>query len=302
MIKSKYIFLGLIVLLFSSCEDFFETTIEIDPPEFTEQVVIQAFGNTNANELKVTVTRSYGILEDNDFEELLINDAEVNLIYQGTVYPLEATDFSFNEGEAHNYLLDEGIIAFEAGETYELEVIAAGFDTATASCTVPLSTLPHDITFELDGPSSFEDDYSRIGMVLNDPSGIENFYEMGMVAKFIFDNGDSIYSSLYTESFDPVIEESVGTLILKDASFDGEQKILELLLPRDFFISEPGLENRLFLTWRNTTEDHYRYVKSIEQNINTVDNPFASPVQVFTNVENGLGIFSIFTEEKIKIN
>jgi hypothetical protein len=42
-------------------------------------------------------------------------------------------------------------------------------------------------------------------------------------------------------------------------------------------------------------EDYFEFLLSLEKYNETYENPFAEPVMVFSNIENGLGLFSSYS-------
>ena len=52
---------------------------------------------------------------------------------------------------------------------------------------------------------------------------------------------------------------------------------------------------------RSVTPEYYYWSKSYYLKSQTDDNPFAEPVSVYNNLENGLGIFGLFSERKFLI-
>ena len=53
---------------------------------------------------------------------------------------------------------------------------------------------------------------------------------------------------------------------------------------------------RLYTILRTTTEEYYKYNYTRDLQASTEDNPFAQPVQVFDNIEGGLGIFAGYNQ------
>ena len=47
---------------------------------------------------------------------------------------------------------------------------------------------------------------------------------------------------------------------------------------------------------RNTTEEYYDYNYTRDLQISVENNPFAQPVQVFDNIEGGLGVFAGYSQ------
>ena len=83
-----------------------------------------------------------------------------------------------------------------------------------------------------------------------------------------------------------------------DILFNGQTKSLEISLPNeDNYWNEAGyiwsyrnIGLRFYL--HNISQDYYYYRRSLELYNQSSDNPFAQPVQVYSNIENGFGIFA----------
>ena len=44
---------------------------------------------------------------------------------------------------------------------------------------------------------------------------------------------------------------------------------------------------------RTLSEEEYRYLESLENNIDAGSNPFVEPTVLFDNIDNGIGVFSL---------
>ena len=287
----------LMISMISCGENAFETTLEIDPPEHTPQLVVHAYASTENGDINVQVSESKGLL-DNSLP-LNISSAIVT-IWKGTdlvttVPEISTSTFNFN------YVLNNTNIQFEAGEEYRIEVVAAGYPKAIGLCTVPLTTNLDQITFEEDGPTTNDsEENSELELDFQDQLGIENFYEL---IPLIFEQngaGPSYYREIRAFSFDPATEEgfNYASIIMNDQSFDGEAKNLSVIIEK---LSPNVVEEQLFISWRNTTRDHYLFNRTARSQDNQNGNPFSSPIQVYSNMENGIGIFSIVNEQIIKV-
>ena len=171
----------------------------------------------------------------------------------------------------------------------------------TGLCTVPLSVPLDQIRFEEDGPAIDNSiNKSEIEIEFKDTPGVSNFYEVSALhfeENFGF---EPFYSVVFGESLDPATTTGINyaSLILDDLSFEGEIKNLSIIIDKQ---NIQTVEEKLYLSWRVTTEDHFLFNKSTRAQIDQEGNPFASPVQVFSNMENGIGIFSIVNENIIKV-
>jgi hypothetical protein len=76
----KYTYLILFSFLLISCEDFFETTLELEEPVFKEQLVVNSIlTNLTNNESRALVSKTFGL---NEIEEnSLVSDANVKIIF-----------------------------------------------------------------------------------------------------------------------------------------------------------------------------------------------------------------------------
>jgi Domain of unknown function (DUF4249) len=86
--------------------------------------------------------------------------------------------------------------------------------------------------------------------------------------------------------------------LLSDANFNGKQKLLKVFVEATELRELPdgsGNIRRPFVRVLRITEDYFKYLRSYNSYLSASDNPFAEPVNVFTNVKNGLGIFALST-------
>ncbi len=285
-----------IAFSFSGCEDAFETTLEIDPPEHTDRLVIHAYGSTNDRDLKVHLTRSSGLLDN--VQNNLISGAKVTL-WKGQTQIIELIELPFGNS-AFNYILPEGSLVYEKGATYRLEVEADGFEKAIGTSTVPNDIPLLKQRFEVNGTSlESGDSNSEIEIEFQDPANEENFYEVGVILQ-VDNNGNPYNQEVYTETYDPAAQDGISyaNLIVNDLSFDGELKNFPLIIDK---FEEQDIDN-MYVLWRVTSEGHYLFNKTARKHDDQDGNPFATPVQVYSNIQNGIGIFSIMNEEYVKVN
>jgi len=79
-------------------------------------------------------------------------------------------------------------------------------------------------------------------------------------------------------------------LMLKDQNFDGENYALTFTVINYAELKDMDLFGEIRLV--NTSEEYFNYLKSFNMYQRTINNPFATPVQVYSNVNNGMGIFA----------
>lgn len=135
--------------------------------------------------------------------------------------------------------------------------------------------------------------FSDVELSLSDPPG-KNFYYLGL----------AITDTLTNQRVGPQLEFSDPSLdaeylrtffgadgfIFKDNGFSDQEK--ELKFRYSFESESPNPHLKRTLVFAHVNEDHYRYALSYKLHAETQSDPFAEPVQLYSNVEGGFGIFS----------
>lgn len=184
--------------------------------------------------------------------------------------------------------------------------------------------IAYGITLQFDDPP--EENFYSLSVLFNtdlflgsDANGDGKVLELGIVERTEF---SSIKSDdpIVVQVFDRYRDE----IIFSDASFNGQSYTLKLylLVPdgtvlgdrlfalpivleevaydtqgdtlRD--IGELAGISSLQILLRTTTEEYYDYFYTRDLQASVENNPFAQPVQVFDNIEGGLGIFAGFSQ------
>ncbi|MEL7148286.1 MAG: DUF4249 family protein, partial [Bacteroidota bacterium] len=83
-----------------------------------------------------------------------------------------------------------------------------------------------------------------------------------------------------------------NTILVDDALFDGQEQTIDILL--DFFYDYVGEDEdpQFYYTVRNTSEAYYDFVRAKKIHQYNSGDPFAEPIPVNGNVENGFGVFA----------
>lgn len=299
----KYLLMVLfgILLLQTACE----TVITIDPPKHTPQIAFHAFTNQkDQNQLLILASQTVGIFDST----LLLGDAILEFEGpDGIRYPepnelMEIRDTFFYEDtffvnryflDAYNFDLAD--LEVEEGATYTLRGSYPGFPDASASQKIPFTVLPDSVIYiENAGLDQFGDPVSAVDIYWQDPPDENNFY----MARLLYDTILTITTrGLWIESIDPSASRYEEGITISDNTFNGESKRLRVTFYRnDFSASEPK-----FLEWSCITEDTYEYGRSLIRYWDSVDNPFVTPAQLYTNVDGGVGIFSLHKRNYVEI-
>ena len=164
----------------------------------------------------------------------------------------------------------------------------------------------------IDTATSYSNGEKYLDLIINfeDPGNITNYYlvETYMVSEGLeIENGDTLFAEIDTNKAFMLLNDEVfqnggspwqDQGLFNDILFNGQSKSLEISLPNeDYFWNEAGyiwsyrnIGLRFYL--HNISQDYYYYRRSLELYNQASDNPFAQPVQVYSNIENGFGIFA----------
>ena len=290
----KLFFLLSVSLIYISCEKVIPFEGDVNTPKLVINSVFESDST-----FKVHVSSSRSVIDTSSFEN--IDDAVVTI-----------KDVNGNVIEVLNHVVNgfyKGQVLPEENTTYILKVNHPNYADITAS-----DSLPSPIIINSVDTSTILDPINgnrlRISMNFDDPGNNQNYYllETYSVNEYlIVENLDTIEYELDTTKQFMVLTDEVfqnggspwrDQGLFNDLLFNGQNKTLEIEIPNENWSgSEDGydwsyktLTLRLYL--HNITISYYYYRTSLELFQNASGNPFAQPVQVYSNIENGFGVFA----------
>lgn len=287
-----YLFVISMFLPLTSCEDFFETTLELDPPPFTRTLVIDHLTYTGRDTLNFRISTNAGVLENIEIYELNINDATVTLEVNGVSYTAKVNS---NNGVYNNYsvILSSSL---KPGDEVSILALHPVFGRATSSFRfLPETEILSAVFFEDGGLDQSGDERSKITVNLVDKPG-KNYYAVQILTPHFNDQ----IRTTDVSSLDPSVSESHEryTVLLTDEGYDGKEKTIDFQIYR---ISDVLAKGKVKLVWYSISEDYYKFSRSLHAHQNTADNPFGTPVPVTTNINGGTGIFAGHTRQVIDV-
>ena len=138
-----------------------------------------------------------------------------------------------------------------------------------------------------------------IKLQIQDPPVETNYYEIRIAS-----GGDGVHfstkdPSILADSDDPITEEEFlgHAPFFNDTLFDGQTHEIELSSTHPI----PDRHTRFSVQVLYMSETYYEYRRSVMLHENTQDNPFAEPVSVYSNVENGYGIFAGYSSRTCEL-
>ncbi|WP_375445981.1 DUF4249 domain-containing protein [uncultured Fibrella sp.] len=194
-----------------------------------------------------------------------------------------------------------------AGRTYTLTVSAANFPITTAYCTVPEQVKPTEL--RIDSLVRLQSDVPKTiyagRLIWQDPVDQTNFYKV---------SGQAIETFTYSERQEPngpvrdVTLTSNNDLLfdaptlITDLSWNGKQ--LSAARGEVTFYQQSSLRHRglqLNMTLSNVDENYYRYHHAVARQNEAENNPFAEPVLIPSNIQNGLGCFGAYNQSSLMV-
>lgn len=194
---------------------------------------------------------------------------------------------------------------------YTIDVSSEGYTSVKATDKTPVGVKVKEWKKELlKGPNGYNE--YQFSITFDDPIG-RNGYMVGVMANYVFEDSFSNektnnYFRLYLNSLDPSLSISAGAgseyyserLIFDDRNFDGEEYVFRFNIEEYYFQDENfrGLDLQ-FSTLGDPAFDYFvslNKYKSVSP-----DDPFSTPVQVRSNVENGFGIFGGATVDVVSL-
>lgn len=303
---SRLLLTSWLSFLLFSCEE----AVDFPIPDIEQQLVI--LGHlSDTDPLRVTVTRTEPLL-GGDTSFVAIGNAEVG-IYQADSL---VTTLDFVSLPPPNGLFfEQQAFRPQRGQPYELRVRAPGLPAVRASSTLPDPVQPQSAkVVEIEQTPTFQGERVTTDYVLElrvrDPSTTSNQYHL-IIQQQRLDSaqGDGVpmLSSVsqprvvtLEHNLQEVISYHRGGFLFTDEMRNGEDLSFRFQLQVITNSNEQQL-GALLVELRATSDDYYRYHRSISDAFRSSGEPVDQPVIIYTNVENGYGIFGAYSSVRDSI-
>ncbi|MDH4474686.1 MAG: DUF4249 domain-containing protein [Fluviicola sp.] len=282
MNKLAFLIIAAGLLLISSCEKEIEYKGDNGDPV----LVLNCIAEKDST-IKVELTKSRFFLSSGNGDYTITSGAVITLVNQtsGQTYIQTAPDA-------------DGLYVFPTtaleGNSYTISATHPDFESVTSSMTVLYET--PIISVDTFSYSSSGQVFMKADVKWNDPSGTD-FYVLKLSIvntlsglEFLnmpLGSNDQAMDELSASDFDG--ESFYPQLFFTDELFDGSQKTLEVRFPKSFTVPDP--DDHYKFTLHRCTEATYKYLISTKKAEYAAGDFFSEPVKVFTNIENGYGIF-----------
>jgi hypothetical protein len=290
--KHSLLLLTAVALTFTSCEMIIDVPLPEHEPEL---VLLSHFSPDDDFEVHVSTTVGLG----RHANRVAGHEKATVEVWsdEGLVAALQHTGRGFYRAEE---------VRPQVGVVYSVRARATGLPDARGEGVVP-APVPFEIEFEethATAPHGL--DQLRITIRFDDPGQTRNFYRLELDRRVTHWEETSIYPQWFRLVDQSIVDDfwdddpfgsgdrHYTTVYFHDARFDGEEVEITLLVdlhdrsdrsPEDFRVRLAVL-----------SQDYTTYRQTVELQRQTHDNPFAEPVQIYTNVVGGRGLVAGFNE------
>ncbi len=296
----KYIILILVAISIFSCEK----DLEIDLTNAETHIVVNGLLNPDSL-IKIRISESKNIL-DNTGANYLIN-AQVRLFEDGSL--IENMVYNTNE----NYFISSVHPAI--GRSYSIEVDYTGLESVYSENIVSeyvniiSSDATYKITEEIDGENIKTNYETRYNININDTDNEENYYFISVPKLRHYQTEINGMTNYYTDEYSEIQSNDIvlGSIyndfnilglsgkVFSDEDFNGSSGTINFWISTSYTQQTNAVNNEFAYCIASISKDLYEYVISYNKNKENGDIPFSQPTQIYSNIENGRGVFSGFT-------
>ncbi len=296
----KAIQLFLLSCLSLFCLNACETTEKIDDfPLRPSQLVVNCQFTAHST-WEFQVSKSLSVLDNADLR--FINNATIKLFKDSELIE------TLTEQDPDGWYRSVNSLP-EMGRVYSIEVSSPDFENTLFAKEITPQEVPlSNITAVISDSTFYESNRNgnyyyggnvegNFNILFKDPPGIDNYYQLSIYYfDTVYQQPDSLdyvirKMELAISSDDPAVENGenfVTKLLFTDYVFDGQDYQLKI----DFSEWRPRKGRLYNFELLALNRSGYLYRKTITAYNNARNDPFAEPVKVFSNIENGYGIFS----------
>lgn len=294
--STNYILLILLaVILVSACG---QTEFENFGKDHESKLVVNGVVFQGDSTMNITLTKSLGLSDTVLFENLILDVTNSELL-------LSTPDQATIEGYVYKQSSSQDGVRlplwkfdyrnFIANENYVLTAETEGYEIVRSSVIIPAKPELVDVNLNQENSEEERIVRDRFEITLNDPGDEQNYYYIKATETydeqgFEFENDYRFYD-LPSNPIDQGYLEKVITSF-SDSDFNGREHTIVVYGER-IVRNQTKIELKLY----QITKEHYDHIQIYERYNN--DSPIDEPVLFNSNIEGGLGLFSITSEPDI---
>jgi len=305
--KLKYIvFLGLVLFQVKGCE----TSEKIDDfPLRPSRLVLNSFFTADSA-WAFQLSKSLSVLDN----------AELTLVDTATIH-------IYKDGELIDNIIDSdedgwyrsGTSVPELDAMYSIELTTPGINSVlSAEDFLPVPVSISDAGIDIIDSSFYTDIYydpyfedtiinswgnlkGTFNITFRDPAGIDNYYQISIYSYISYPDYDNPKNELielrqiHFSTEDPIADDNdsyMSELQFNDEIIDGQKYQLKL----DFEDWDARVDKEYYIELLSLTRSSYLYKRSVKEYRNASGDPFSEPVLIYSNIENGYGIFAGYSQ------
>lgn len=284
-----------------------ELVIEVERPDFKPSIVVGSIINPN-EQVSVKLNEDRYILDGTYYNSTFknIEGATVRLYENnqmiGVLEPSGNDDYT----DGANYILD---FKPEKGQEYRLEVEKEGYNNVSATEQLPSSPAIFLLNSVEITDSDFGSTKMKISLDIEDSEG-DDYYKLSIYHGYNreFSHWDEVTQEIVIDSVARTLEEQYlyfENEILFEDHLDGQMLLFNDALFKNshyelnfnhevYSYQESDPEYEVIIEIQKVSESYYNYYNSVLLQSWVSGDPFSEPVQVFSNIEEGKGIFGSF--------
>lgn len=276
----------------SSCEK----AIDVNVPPYDRKLTLSSVNAMGGDPIYVLAGTTASIQDQAKNPDLAIKNAEIKLYVDG-VYK-ETMVYDSYYGYPSN-------TAAEAGRKYTIKVTAPTYGEAEVSSIAPSVVAITNVARIRDIRKNEDGDMQdAIDVTFTDPATEGDHYIVRIQSPL--DSGIMNFKFCVNSS-DPSVETQAGGvadvndcldnkgIFMRDVLFNGKQKVIRFYAKSDLmqpmFDGTDSVYAKVELF--HVPEAYFKYTQTATKAMDSNGDPFTEPVNVYTNVSNGFGIFAI---------
>ncbi len=305
---NKILVLSIFVL--SVCLFSCEKKLDIDIPDSEKHIVLNGI-ITNDSLIYVNVTKSKSVLSNEKVK--MLDDANVKL-FGNDLFIENLTNIG--NGVFISSITPEIGVKYKVTADYlNLQSVKSEITLKNPEKIISIDTILEIKSYLAEYGDDFTDYSMKFKIKIKDNVNENNYYFISLMKKepiYNFDQQPPVIigyndTYLYFDTNDPSFKGFINSYslngmfgkVFSDELFNGSEYIINInssILNQNSYNNDySSVTPLLVVRLLTVNQDIYRYITSFNLNQQSEDDPFSQPVQIFSNVEKGLGLFSGYT-------
>lgn len=304
MKKSTLVLTAILASLLSSCEK----EIQFNGEQSKDLLVINSLVVAD-NTITAKVSHSIFFLNDNNNQNTYVLDVNMELF----VNDVSQGNMTYQGNDQKNATYTTPYVA-RRGDRITIKATHNLYDAVVASTYVPDATVINDVSVSYK-KGSYGNNMAHFFINFNDNGATTDYYDVKILA-FTWDDSSPTPHRSYFSAHNKVFSNDIvfgntsttnfwgetsqkGVSVFDDYLFNGKQYTLDVFTYHYDYYNYDSIEVRI----NTISRDYYLFRKSFDayREGDFFGEIFGEPVQVYTNVEGGIGLVAGITENSFRL-